>query len=304
MMSLGAFALLRPWWLIVLPLLAIMSRKRRQTIGLGDWPKAVDPPLLAAMLKRQSDVSNTSSPRPIYWAIVLAVLALSGPAIRHVDQSQFRNLDATLIVMDVSHEVANAAYLRQAVAAAQIVIMQNPARQLGLVLFGGDAYLASPLTYDTAALNSQLFAIDEQTIPEAGEKPYRALEFSRRILREAHIVSGDVVLISTGRNLNAEATRQAAGLAADGHLLHTLVVDSAQKSERAELSGKMAALASAGGGSTGNATQLDQVSLVKERTVAQLEDSGLQLLVWRDYGPLLLLAALAPLLLCFRRNAR
>jgi len=304
MISLGALALLRPWWLVVLPLLAIVSRLRRQTTGLGDWPKAVDPPLLAAMLKRQSAVTTVRTTSTIYWVIALTALALSGPAIRRVDQSQFRNLDATLIVMDVSHEVASAAYLRQAVAAAQIIIMQSPARQLGLVLFGSDAYLASPLTYDTAALNSLLFAIDEQTIPEAGEKPYRALEFSRHVLREAHIVSGDVVLISTGRNLNAEATRQAVGLAADGHLLHTLVVDSAQKSERGELSGKMAALASAGGGSTGNAAQLDQVSLVKERTVTQLEGSGLHLLVWRDCGPFLLLAAIAPLLLCFRRSAR
>jgi len=302
MISLGAFALLRPWWLLVLPLLIVLSKTRKQNIGLGDWPKAVDAPLLAAMLKRQGGVAEARTANALYWVIALTALALSGPAIRRVDQSQFRNLDATMIVMDVSHEVSNSAYLRQAVAAAQFIVMQSPARQLGLVLFGGDAYLASPLTFDSAALNSLLFAIDEQTIPDAGEKPYRALAFTRHVLRDAHIVNGDVVLISTGRNLNAEATRQAEGLLAEGHKLHTLVVD-AQKTEQSDLAGKMAQLASAGGGSSANAARLDDVPLVKERAVKRLEESGLQLLVWRDYGPFLLLAAIVPLLLCFRRTA-
>jgi len=302
MISLGAFALLRPWWLLVLPLLIVLSKTRKQNIGFGDWPKAVDAPLLAAMLKRQGGVAEARTANALYWVIALTALALSGPAIRRVDQSQFRNLDATMIVMDVSHEVSNSAYLRQAVAAAQFIVMQSPARQLGLVLFGGDAYLASPLTFDSAALNSLLFAIDEQTIPDAGEKPYRALAFTRHVLREAHIVNGDVVLISTGRNLNAEATRQAEGLLAEGHKLHTLVVD-AQKTEQTDLAGKMVQLASAGGGSSANAARLDDVPLVKERAVTRLEGSGLQLLVWRDYGPFLLLAAIVPLLLCFRRTA-
>jgi Ca-activated chloride channel family protein len=307
MIGLGAYALLRPWWLIVPPLIAIISRMRRQNIGMGDWTKAVDPALLAAMLKRQGGVRDARAGSAVYWAAALVALALSGPAIRHVDRSQFRNLDATLLIIDVSHEVSNAAYLRQAVAAAQLIVEQSPGRQLGLVLFGGDAYLASPLTYDAAALNALLFAIDAQTMPDAGEKPFRALEFTRRILRDAHIVSGNVILISTGRNLNAEATRQAKALAADGHLLHTLVVEAAPKSDTANPSDKtaMAILASAGGGRSGDAARLDDIAaVIKQGSVTQLGESGLQVLVWKDYGPFLLLAAIAPLLLCFRRNVR
>jgi Ca-activated chloride channel family protein len=300
MIELGAFAFLRPWWLLALPALAIAQRVTRQKhAGLGDWARAVDPHLLTAMLKRQDAAVAGSKDHAIVWAVALTALALSGPAIERCDAKHFRNLDAALIVLDVS----NGASLPQAVAAAQLVLVQNGARQMGLLLYAGGAYLASPLTNDAAALSAQLFAVDDHTVPDGGARPGRALALARRVLRDAQIVDADVVLIGAGEGVDAAAAREATRLGAEGHALHTLFVAGDARDtplRRTALSG----LAAAGGGLAGDAAQPDDVATrISNRAIAHVAGSALQVLGWRDCGQLVLIFAAAPLLFYFRRSA-
>jgi len=308
MIALGSFALLRPWWLLAFPLLAAAAlMTRRIHAGLGDWARAVDAPLLAAMLERYGGGAGMAGDRAILWAIALMALALSGPALKSADANQFRNLDATLIVMDVSNAASSGARLQQAVAAAQLILAQGGARQLGLILYAGDAYLASPLTDDASALGALLFSVDDHTVPDAGARPDRGLLLARRILRDARIVGADVALISAGAGLDAATTREAARLAKDGHAVHTLfvgagnAVDASDAPRRASL----AAIAAAGRGIAGDAARPDGlVARISSRAITHMAGSALQILAWRDYGRILLFAAAAPLLLCFHRRAR
>jgi Ca-activated chloride channel family protein len=308
MIALGSFALLRPWWLLAFPLLAAaLLMTRRIHAGLGDWARAVDAPLLAAMLKRRAGGAGAPGGHAILWTIALTALALSGPAIKRADANQFRNLDATLIVMDASDAASRGGRLQQAIAAAQLIIAQGGARQMGLILYAGDAYLASPLTDDASALSALLFAVDDHTVPDAGARPDRALSLARHILHDARIVGADVALISAGEGLDPAAMREAARLAADGHAVHTLFLaapDAADASGAAR-GAAMAALAAEGHGVAGDAARPDGViARISGRAIAHIAGSALQILAWRDYDRFLLFAAAAPLLLCFRRSAR
>jgi len=300
MIELGSFAFLRPWWLLVLPALAIVLRITRQRLaGLGDWARAADPHLLAAMLKRRGAAIDVSKDHAILWAIALITLALSGPAIERSDAKQFRNLDATLIVLDVS----NGAGLPQAVAAAQLLLAQSGARQMGLLLYAGDAYLASPMTNDAAALSALLFAVDDHTVPDGGARPERALALARRILRDGQIVGADVVLIGAGDGVEAAAAREATRLGVEGHALHTLFVKGDAPDaplRRTALSG----LAAAGGGLAGDAAQPDDVATrISSRVIAHVTGSALQVLGWRDCGQFVLIFAAASLLFHLRKSA-
>jgi Ca-activated chloride channel family protein len=300
MIELGSFAFLRPWWLLALPALAIALRVTRQKhAGLGDWARAVDPHLLAAMLKRQGVAMSASKDRAIIWAVALTTLALSGPAIERGDAEQFRNLDAALIVLDVS----NGAGLPQAVAAAQLLLARSGARQMGLLLYAGDAYLASPLTYDAAALNALLFAVDDHTVPDGGTRPDRALALARRVLRDAQIVDADLVLIGAGEGADPAAAHEATRLGAEGHSLHTLFVSGGFPDaplRRIALS----RLAAAGGGLAGEAAQPDDVAArISSRAIAHMAGSARQVLGWRDCGRFVLTFAAAFLLSCFRGSA-
>lgn len=300
MIEIGSFAFLRPWWLLALPSLAIALRLTRQKhTGLGDWARAVDPHLLGAMLKRQGAAAGASEERAMFWGVALIALALSGPAIERGGAKQFRNLDATLIVLDAS----NGAGLRQGVAAAQLLLAQSGARQMGLILYAGDAYLASPLTNDAAALSTLLFAVNDHTVPDGGARPARALALARRVLRDAQIIAADVALIAAGEGVDAAAAREATRLGAEGHALHTLfVAGDAPDASRREAA--LAGLAAAGQGLAGDAAEPDDVaSRIAGCAIAHVTGSALQTLNWRDCGQLVLIFASASLLFCFRRSA-
>ena len=298
----GSFALLRPFWLLVPPALLLLLRVTRRRDPLGDWRRAIDPLLLDALLRRQGDAGETRNGAAVCWCVGLIALALSGPAVKYADAEQFRNLDAALILLDVSRDER----LPQAIAAAQLVLSNSGARQTGLVLYAGDAYLASPLTDDVAALEALLFAVDGQTVPDGGARPDRALAFARRVLREAGDVAGDVVLISDGAGADAKTSAVAAAFAAEGHALHTLFVaprgpggasDSARRAA-------MAALAADGRGLAGDAARAEEVAAaIAGRRIERVAQGALRSFEWRDCGRWLLLLGAAPLLVFFRARA-
>lgn len=296
MIAFGSFALLRPLWLLVPPALLLLLRvTRRRDPSLGDWHRAIDAPLLAVLLRRQGKERQTPGDGFFYWSLLWIAVALSGPAVRSADVGQFRNLDAALILLDAS----KGENLPKVIAAAQLVLENGGARQKGLVLYAGDAYLASPLTDDGAALEALLFAVDDKTVPDGGSRPDRAIAFARRVLRDAGAFSGDVALISDGGGVDARAHREAAALAAEGHALHTLFVTSpfSGSTGRAE----MATLAADGHGLAEVAARVgDVASAIASRRIERVEQGARRALEWRDFGRLLLLLAAAPLLLGLR----
>ena len=303
MIMIDSFALLRPYWLFILPIiiLVLIISKSKDTL-LGDWSRVIDKHLLGAILKRQ--IIN-QSPFPDFWlylSVGLIALGLSGPAINSKENTHFRNLDVTLLIMDISR-IEN---LSNIVSATQLLLSQNNARQIGLILFAGDAYLASPFTDDTAALEALIFAVDDKTIPEGGSRPEKALSLARRLLREAQIFSGDVILISDGNSLNTYSYEQATALAKDGHKLHTLFISSSSDLNASAVKARtnMMIHAKAGNGIMKDIFTANDISsdISRARINHILLDprNGME---WFDYGRYLILSALFPFLLCFRRSA-
>lgn len=302
MITIGSIALLRPLWLLVLPALILLLRMTRPRDGaLGDWPRAIDAPLLDALLRRQGVVAEAPRSSPLFWSVALIALGLSGPAVKSEQPTQFRNLDAALVLLDVSRGER----LPQSASTAQLVFAGAGARQMGLVLFAGDAYLASPLTDDVAALETLLFAVDDQTVPDGGARPDRAIALARRVLREAGALAGDVVLISGAEGVDNRTHSQAAALAAEGHALHTLFVPS--HGARDADAGRRATMAALAGEGHGQAVEADRVedvtAAIGGKGAAHVVEGARRALEWRDCGRLLLLLAALPLLLSLRRDA-
>ena len=305
MIALGTFALLRPAWLLALPLLMLaMLLTRAGAGGLADWPRAIDPPLLAAMLRRGAVQGGGRTGWNGLLAVgVLVILGLAGPALLRPDAGRLRNLDATLVVIDLSREAVQGHLLAQAQTAAQRLLEFSGGRQLGLVLYAGDAYLASPLTNDAAAMSSLLFALDAETVPDPGVRPERALALARQVLEEAKILRGNVVLVSSGAGLGASASVQAHLLAAAGHRLDTLFLpgDNATGADRRA---GLEALAALGGGMAADISRAEPVLLaLSGQGVLHFGRSGLNVLAYQEFGRWLLVLAALPLLLAFRREA-
>lgn len=309
MSGLDAFALLRPWWLAALPLVALLAlRAAWRSAPLGDWAKAIDPALMA-MLARRGAVLGGRRQANLVAAVTagLIALALAGPAFERLDATAFRNLDATVIVLDVSRSVADGGAFKDARQIAQAAAEAAGTRSVAVIVYAGDAYLAIPPTTDRDALGATLFAIDADTVPDRGTHPERGLAMARRTLEEAGVIAGDVVLITDGDGIGEAALREASALRAKGWALSAVFVPTskslpagAPKPDRASLD----RLVSAGGGIAGD---LGEPGALLDRlgasTAQHLAAGGYSVLAFLEVGRWLILLALLPALVLFRRSA-
>ncbi len=310
MIELFGYALLRPWWLLGLPLAGlVLFVAARRAGGVGDWRRAVDAHLLDALARRGGVVAGKGRGAIVAAATAaLIALALLGPAVERQGSTNFRNLDTMVIALDLSRSVAESPQFQDAKIAALATAEAAGTRQVAIVAYAGDAYLVSPPTTDRKGLETTLFALDGQTVPDFGSAPTRAIALARKTLKDAGVVSGDVVLITDGGGIDEGTRGEARALREDGHALSAIYLTPKTATGRPPGPAdagrpELEALASIGGGVSGDVDHPEAVDDLLARGPTQRIGPGeYASLVWYDLGRWLLFAAAVPMLLLFRRG--
>ncbi|ETX28666.1 VWA domain-containing protein [Roseivivax isoporae] len=298
-MTLPDLTLLRPLWLLLLPALAVAAwMLRRRAVGIGDWARAVDPALLQAMraLGRVSPGQGGMAGGAALCAAALIAVALSGPAVERRNATAFRNLDGVVFVIDVSRSAAEDARWPQVVTMGRFGIAALGSRPAGLVVYAGDAYVATDMTADTAQLGQTVSLLGAETVPDPGSRPERALALARQMLDEADVLAGDVVMLTDGGGLGPAALQEAAAMAGRGARLSVVAPDAGPEVQT---------LAATGGGRVFTLADTDALAgWIGGEGRDRLELQDWPLLFWSDLGRWLLALALVPAFLLFRRTAR
>lgn len=291
--------LLRPLWLLALPALALLGWwlcMRRG--GIGDWTRVADPQLLAA-LAALGRIDRQAGRGPVLAALAIAgitILAMSGPALERRDTVSFRNLDGVLFVVDTSASVTKSSRWPQMLTMGRFGLSGLGTRPGGLIVYGGDAYVATDMTADINQLGQTFSLITADTVPDPGSRPERALSLAARLLEEAEVIAGDVVLLSDGEGLGPASLAATDRIAAQGARVSFVALDAPTPSMEAH-----AALAN------GRVFTLDQTDMfstfLAETARTRLEQQDFPLLFWRDIGRWFLVLALLPLTFFFRRQA-
>ncbi|WP_417211203.1 VWA domain-containing protein [Antarctobacter sp.] len=291
--------LLRPLWLLALPVLAGFGwwLFRRQG-GVGGWERATRPELLRAMAAL-GRIESRREALPLVatlGAAALAVLALAGPAIERRDAVSFRNLDGVVYVLDASPSVTEDPRWDELVTMGRFGIASLGARPAGMVVFAGDAYVATDLTADHVQLGQTLSLIGPETVPDPGSRPERGLDLAAGMLAEAAVIAGDVILFTDGAGLGQDSLRMAERIAGQGARLSVVAVGAATPA--------MDTHVALGGGVLMSLEAPDALSdWLSQNARDRLEQQSYPLLFWRDVGRVLLVLALVPMLLLFRRQA-
>lgn len=277
---------MRPWFLILVPLAVVMGLVlMRSARDLGDWERAMDPHLLLAM-KSLGRVTGGAPRRAWLPALLLAVLgiALAGPGLERRDTAGYRNLDAVVLVLDLSPSTAQDPRLFEALTAARLIVESAGTRQTGLVVYAGEAYVAAPLTTDPRAMDGMLALIDGQTMPVEGTAPKLGLDLAGQMLSQAQILAADVVVISDGGGIDPKALSSAGRLASTGATVSVLAYDPNPELDALALAGQ-GVLASI-------ADPFSIANKIAERPASRLAETDYAMHVIRDFGRALLILAL------------
>lgn len=298
--------LLRPLWLVAPPVIALVAIIWRARGSIGDWRRAVDPHLLAALQRRGALVARAAGFSP--WLVVAGIIgaALTGPAVERRTAETFRNLDGLAILVDASRSMTDGGGSENARLAAMQVLDAAGSRQAMLVLYAGDAYVAAAFTGDRDVLRPLVMGEAAGLVPDLGSSPARALALARRTFSQADMLGGDVVVLTDGGGIDQATLAQASALRTEGRHVHVIYAPAPNASAAAPLPDIEAAasLARAGGGRF--ATGGDAVPVadaIRESPARRTGQADYVALAWTDYGRYALVLAMPPLLLMFRRRA-
>jgi Ca-activated chloride channel family protein len=211
-MNFADFHFMRPWWLLALlpaALFLILLLRHRQ--GRGNWSEVCDAELLPFILQDKPLQQSRAPLLGAGFAALLTIIALAGPTWQRLPGPAFRNDSALVIALDLSKSMDAADIKPSRIGKARYkiadLLKQRKDGQTALLVYGGDAFTVTPLTNDTATIDSQLTALTTDIMPSPGSNTGVALNAAVALLRQAGLVKGHILLVTDG--VDADVAEQA-----------------------------------------------------------------------------------------------
>ena len=321
------FHWLRPEWLWALPLVALLTLAlARRQLAPGNWLRVIDPALAPFILSR----SQTGGLNYRWWLLAvggaLATLAMAGPSWNRVEQPVFRSEQAIVIALDLSRSMDAQDVAPSRLARARLKILdileRRSSGQTALVVYSSNAFTVTPLTSDTDTVAALVNSLSTDIMPSRGSYPVAAIQKGRKLLEQAGVGFGEVLLITDGGSSPA-AARAAAAIRAAGFRLSVLGVGSLQGAPIPQAGGgfvtdrsgniavpkletdSLRELAAAGGGRFAvlGADDSDLDALLSDDfSDGSRSDDSLATDQWKEEGPWLLLLLVPLAAMAFRRG--
>ena len=323
------FHFLRPWWWLALAALPVLWHLlTHRGADAGAWRGAIDAHLLAHLLAPGDDSAPTRLPRwlvAIGWT--LACCALAGPAWEQLPQPLYQNRAARVFALELSASMlaqdAKPSRYERAHYKLGDMLKRSGDAQTALIAYSGDAFVVAPLTDDANTVANLIDALDPGVMPVAGNATGRAIDLGVKLIKQAGLNDGEIVLLADSAGDDALAAARRA-LAA-GVSVSVLGIGSEQGAPVALQQGGflknaageivlpkldvsvLAAVAAAGGGRyvtyATDASDLDRLrDALAPRATAHAKATLATTPRFLDRGPLLVLLLLPLAALGFRRG--
>ncbi|UOG90731.1 MAG: VWA domain-containing protein [Candidatus Thiothrix sulfatifontis] len=194
---------LHPEWLwLLLVLLLVLGMKWFQARQQGGWERIVDKQLMPFVL---SGTAGSWGWLPLAWlslALLVAIVAMAGPAWEKREVPVFRDQQALVVAMDFSASMYADDEKPNRITLARFKLLDilnaRQDAQNGLVVFAGDAFVVSPLTDDVATIQEQVKNLAPDIMPAPGSLLTPAIERSVELLQQAGMKTGSILLMTDG----------------------------------------------------------------------------------------------------------
>lgn len=221
------FHFIRPAWLLaLLPLLMLCGMLFRRHLLKNNWKTVVDEALQPHLLIDRPVNPNILPVLTLFFAGLLAILAMAGPSWEKLPQPVFKKHAALMIVLDLSRAMDAIDLKPDRITRARFkitdILQRREEGQTGLIVYAADPYTVSPLTEDTATIDALLDSLSTDIMPADGHDTGKALLKAAELLENAGFDRGDVLLVTGSIEKSAEPTIQE--LHAQGYTVSLLAV--------------------------------------------------------------------------------
>ncbi|PKG73437.1 hypothetical protein CXF86_17120 [Shewanella sp. GutCb] len=317
---------LRPeWFLAIIPLVILLLFIKKKQGASSSWNQYIAPHL-ANVLLGSTEKKQSRNVFYLAFAWLIAVLALSGPALEKTALPVYESAQGRVIVMDMSLSMyandLSPNRLTQSKYRATDLIETVVEGETGLIAYAGDAFTISPLTRDKATLLNLLPTLTPSIMPVKGSNVEVALEHAKSLLIQGGHVRGDIVLFTDGIS-SSQLNRAQSVLKGSSYRLGILAFGSEQgapiqlpNGQLLRDNGNQVVIAKTDYGllqtlaSSANGTVIpiradgqDVTQLVQWlASTKDTKESDLEGEVWQDLGGYIALLLLLPALLSFRHG--
>lgn len=193
---------LRPWWLVVLPLLGwLLWRLWHRQKRIGRWqmilPSAFHSILLSGGSGRESKLPWIA----LGFGWLLAVLALLGPSWQRVEQTSQKPADPLVVLLELTPQMLAADSppnrLEQARRKLMDLLQARSDSQTAIIVYAGSAHTLVPLSDDLATSKNLLDAIKPSIMPETGQRADLAVAKALDLLEQGDLGQGRLLWIGS-----------------------------------------------------------------------------------------------------------
>lgn len=213
---------LLPLFLLLYFFYYLWKKKARKRLG--------DERLVKELLASHSPSKSILKYFLIIIAFALGIITLANPRVPEEGESEARSGIDVVLALDISNSMlANDVppnRLGKAKFFMSKLIEKMKDNRISLLLFAGNAYIQTPLTYDQSAVQMMLSAATPDMIAAQGTNINEALDKAEI----AFAVSEDryklVVMLSDGEGHDESAVNKVAKLSSDGMVVYTVGIGS------------------------------------------------------------------------------
>lgn len=296
---------LRPYWFITLiPVLYICWQLSKLSIT-DNWRKVCDEHLLSHLLV----VPKHNFKLPILLLAIgsfITIFALAGPSWEKQAQPIYRSMLGRILVLNLSPSMSDSVGTTKKIDRARFKILDYLNREkeglTGLVVYTDEAHTISPLTEDNRTIANFVPILDPNIMPTFNDDTVVGLSEAEKLLKQAGINNGAIVLITDKVTHLSAAKKMASELFEQGYRLYILDVSDQSPNN------DMQKIAELGGGKVVSLTPNNQdVEELLSKTIPSsfvppMKKTDEKGLFWQDNGRTIVFLLLPLALLGFRRG--
>lgn len=209
------FHFLRPWCLLLIPALLLLSywlsQQVSQHTGFEQW---IDSQLLrhiSTAHQKKRDGFAYKLPyilMAIAWVIVS--LALAGPTWKQLPQPLHQSEQAMVVILDLSPSMLakdnKPSRIVRARLKIQDLLSQRKDGLTALVVYAGEAHIVTPLTDDTRTIINLLSTLTPGLLPIPGSNIEMAIDVSKQLIKDSRLNKASFILVTDGIDNSAIST--------------------------------------------------------------------------------------------------